>query len=298
MAHSWSRPAHHPWYLGPRCLRVLGPRPHMEVTNMTEQFTGGSAVEGTVNRIIFKLVAGKGYDCWDVSVTLRCSSLLQVDVTSEGETDEAKLDNHALFVQQSLDAGAQETVKEGVKLPQGWEPRCDVITDETHDASSVVASHLEAGKSMLLPLDLFRPLNIINDNATNSGSVSTSYEVILTYREVRVENDIGGSDRTGDQVMVIQRGNVNWVKPFTANFTIAGGQQQTFPCGVQHPSNTSNLSASASSRTEEQSDIISADGERVRMRFVLKTNGLGSNVAASVQSVVNEVCNRHVLWIL
>ena len=28
-AHAWSRPAHHPWCLGPRVLRVLGPRPQM-----------------------------------------------------------------------------------------------------------------------------------------------------------------------------------------------------------------------------------------------------------------------------
>ena len=46
-AHSWSRPTFHPWCLGPRVLRVLGPRPYMHVTNLTHEL---KAVEGTVNR--------------------------------------------------------------------------------------------------------------------------------------------------------------------------------------------------------------------------------------------------------
>ncbi|KAL7518224.1 hypothetical protein ACHAWX_003072, partial [Stephanocyclus meneghinianus] len=297
MAHSWSRPAHHPLHLGPRCLRVLGPRPHMEVTNLSDPVTGGDAIEGTVNRIIFQLRAGDAYDCWDVTLRLRCSGRCEkitpslVDVASEGEAEEAEPDNQSLFVKTSLDAGTKFSTDEGIALPQGWEPRSDVIVDESHDASTLVATQLKAGKCMLLPLDLFRPLNISSDNESDTNAISTSYEVILTFREVRVKDGDCDSAQSGNQVMVVHRGSVNWIKPFSADFTIVD-DQKSFPGGVKHTSNMTNFVPSPSSRTDEESDIISADGERVRMRFVLRTKGLGSTVAANVQSVVNEIENN------
>jgi len=73
-AHAWSRPAHHPWCLGPRIIRVLGPRPQMHVTNLTELLTGGKAVEGTVNRIMLKIKAGNEEDCHEVRVRIECKS--------------------------------------------------------------------------------------------------------------------------------------------------------------------------------------------------------------------------------
>lgn len=292
MAHSWSRPSHHPWYLGPRCLRVLSPRPHMEVTNLTDSVTDGKAIEGTVNRILFELSANENYNCRDIILRVRCTS--HVDrgnpslVDAEGEPDEPESDSRSLFVQPS-DAAVVAKTTEGINLPRGWEPRRDIITDESHDASSTVMSYLEAGKSVILPLDVFRPLSTSSDEE-DPTSVSTSYEVILTYREARVGGDSEDPDQTGNQVMVIQRGKLNWIKPFTGNFSIVEGNQQLFPCGVQHESNMSNIGVTASSRTEKQSDdIISADGEQVRMRFTLKTNGLGSSVAAKVHTIKNEV---------
>ena len=73
-SHSWSRPVHHPLILGPRILRVLGPRPQMRVTNLTGPLTDCKLVMGTVNRILFRLDAGKDEDCWDLRVKVKSTS--------------------------------------------------------------------------------------------------------------------------------------------------------------------------------------------------------------------------------
>lgn len=290
MAHAWSRPPYHPWYLGPRCLRVLSPRPHMEVVNLTESITGGEAIEGTVNRVVFKLVADKRYDCKDVTLRLRCTSEKErfnsVDTVADGETKENDVDDRTLFVQRIADASAKVSTSNGISLPTGWQPRCDVIMNESHDSSSGVTSSLDAGKSLLLPLDFFRPLNTSPGNTSDARTISTSYEVILAFREVRADAGRGDSSDLGNQVMVIHRGTLKWIKPFFGEFAVVEGHHAPFPCGLQHETNaTTSLSLS---RTE--TDIISADGNSVRMRFTLKTNGLGGNVAASIENVVNEVC--------
>jgi hypothetical protein len=252
----------------------------MEVTNFTDSTTGGASIEGTVNRIVFKLTAGAGYDCRDITMRLRCSNSREKADGVESESENVELDNRSIFVQRSLDSSA-------ICLPMGWEPRQDIITDENHEVSSKVPS-LDAGKSMMLPLDVFRPLDVLPYNVPEVISVSTSYEVILSFREVKVRTDVASDadSDTGNQVMVIQRGNIKWMKPFCGDFVVIEGNQNTFPCGMQHESNSANASTTSRSETE----ITSADGECIRMRFVLKTNGLGGNVAASVNHVMNEVC--------
>jgi hypothetical protein len=168
----------------------------------------------------------------------------------------------------------------------GWEPRQDLISDESHDVSSTVAPALEGGKCLMLALDVFRPLDVLPYNLSETSHVSTSYELILTFREVRTDVAKDADSTTGNQVTVIQRGNIKWMKPFCGDFVVIEGNQKAFPCGVQHESNSSNASTTSRNKTE----IISADGESIRMRFILKTNGLGGNVAAGVNHVINEVC--------
>lgn len=290
MSHSWSRPAHHPWHLGPRCLRVLSPRPTMEVTNLTETVTCGEAIEGTVNRIIFKLLAGEGCDCRDITIRLRCTSCNEnansalID-DGEEESKDTNSDTKFLFVRRSLDANALVTTSEGINIPVGWEPRLDVMNDESQDVSSVVVSKLGARETMLLPLDVFRPLNLSLDETADANIVSTSYEVILTYVEVRADTGNDNSTETGNQVMIVQRGTLKWIKPFTGQFSIIEDNQKRFPCGVQH-----DLNSVRTSRDNQSRINISADGERVRMRFTLTTNKLGGNVASGVESIFNEVC--------
>ena len=290
MAHAWSRPEHQLWCLGPRCLRILGPRPQLEITNLTDPHTTGIAIEGTVNRIIFKLQAGTDVDCRGVRLSIRCrnssgalSSEVVDDLASEGFSVEP--DRRPFFVKRSTNDNTSKADEE-IDLPKGWEPRNDVSTDESNVTSSVIASHLEAGKSMLLPLDLFRPLNQ-TDDSSESGSCTTSYEITISYRQVRTIKGISQSSDLGDQVGVVKSGTVSWVSPFTAEFSPINGTKKSFPCGIKHASNM--VVQSALNDPSESSVMIAADGERIRMRCHLKAKELGNKVAANIEYVVNEV---------
>uniref|UniRef100_A0A7S2LZA6 Trafficking protein particle complex subunit 11 domain-containing protein n=1 Tax=Skeletonema marinoi TaxID=267567 RepID=A0A7S2LZA6_9STRA len=291
MAHAWSRPDHQLWCLGPRCLRILGPRPQMDITNLTEPHTNGIAIEGTVNRIMFQLQAGADVDCRGVRLSIRCrnssgatSSDAADDLTSEGVTP-VEPGRSPFFVKRSdNDNSSQVDEEDNTPLPKGWEPRKDVSVDESSVTSSVIAPHLEAGKSMLLPLDLFRPLHQTGDSP-ESDSCMTSYEITISYRQVRTIKGISQSSDLGDQVVVIRSGTVTWISPFTAEFSPINGNQKNFPCGIKH---SSNMVQSASNDPSISSPLIAADGERIRMRCHLKAKELGSKVAANIEHILNE----------
>jgi len=293
MAHAWSRPDHQHWCLGPRCLRILGPRPQMDITNLTDSHTNGIAIEGTINRIIFKLQAGTDVDCRGVRLSIRCRnssgallSEVEDDVASEGVTNNVEPDRRPFFVKRSTNDNTSVADDENdTSLPKGWEPRNDVSTDESNMSSSVVAPHIEAGKSMLLPLDLFRPLNQTSDSS-ECDSCTTSYEITITYRQVRTINGVSQSSDLGDQVVVVRSGTVTWISPFTAEFSPINGTQKSFPCGIKH---ASNMVQPASNDPSNSSALIAADGERIRMRCHLKAKELGNKVAANIEYVVNEV---------
>lgn len=294
-AHSWYRPAHHPWFLGPRVLRVLGPRPHMHVTNLTEPQTHGNAVEGTVNRIVLKLNAGIDEDCSDVRVRLKCTSSKTPRITSEQPTDatptspndgsiDVEPDRMPIFVRKSKDSSTKTVSEGGVTLPTGWSPREDVGTDESHDVTTLLSSHLEAGKSLLCPLDIFRPLDkSFPTPESDAFTCSTSYEVVIMYKQVRAGKDSTNSNDSCDKVMVMQSGSIEWITPFKAGFSQSKGPKP-FPCGIQH---SSNMLLQPNPPSVMGNEIVIADGERVHMRCSLKANGLGSSVTASLLDVIN-----------
>ena len=294
-AHSWSRPTFHPWCLGPRVLRVLGPRPYMHVTNLTDELTLGKAVEGTVNRIMLRLDAGRDEDCWDVRVRLKCNSYKKKPQSSELPTaEEATTPEYAAldvepnrmptFVQKAEDATTEVVTENGVSLPAGWEVRKDVGSDESHDVTTSLSPHIEAGKSLLCPLDIFRSLD--SSVKSDTFTCSTSYDVIITYRQVRAGKGLNKSDgSSGDQVMVMQSGIIEWITPFTAEFSQTNGHQRPYPCGIQHASNQ----VTAQSLPEPSGELVVADGQQIQMKCSIKPNGLGPNVAASILNVTNEV---------
>ena len=282
MAHAWSRPDHQLWCLGPRCLRVLGPRPQMEVSNLTDPHTKGVAVDGTINRIIFKLQAGTDVDCRGVRISIRCRhSAGTLSSESSDDTTPVESGNQPVFVRRS---NSDSTV-EHAPLPKGWEPRNDVSTNEANTTASVISSHLEAGKSMLMPLDLFRPLSM-NDNPSSSDTCTTFYEITITYRQVRAVKGSIQSNDLGDQAVVVRSGTINWISPFTAEFSAINGAQKCFPNGIIH---TSNMVQPASDNPSSPPSLIAADGECIRMRCNLKAKELGGNVAANIKYITNEV---------
>ena len=98
---------------------------------------------------------------------------------------------------------------------------------------------------------------------------------------------IAGSSLKNDEVIVVvQSGTVTWISPFTAEFSPITGNQKSFPGGIRHPSN---MVQSVSSDSSISSQLIAADGERIRMRCQLKANALGNEIAANIEHVLNEV---------
>lgn len=260
-----------------------------------------------MNRIMLKLEAGSDEDCWDVRVRLKCKSskkLLAQAISEsvnhdtaeeEGSTD---VEPHRMptFVQKSADPTVKNVTENGVALPDGWDPRNDVGTDEYHDVTSTISLHLGAGKSLLFPLDVFRPLDqsSMSPESDASPTCSTTYEVIIMYRQVRAgKKGKNKSDEAGDQVMVMQSGSIEWISPFTAEFSQTNGPQRSFPCGIQHASNMTSHS-SAEPPSTGGAELIAADGERVQMRCSLGAKGLGSSIAASILRVTNEVRPFHI----
>ncbi|KAL7546228.1 hypothetical protein ACHAWF_009563 [Thalassiosira exigua] len=295
-AHAWSRPDCHPWSLGPRVLRVLGPRPRMTVTNLTEAATGGRAVEGTVNRIALRLAAGDDEECWDVRVRLRCESAIRLPTDGPTPDDEGMAaavvepGRTPTFVRRSSDPAARIVAEGGVALPPGWEPRNDAVgMNESHDASTAVCTHLGAGNSLILPLDVFRPLDPSSPSQQegDAGICSTTYEAIVTYRQVRTGKGRTKQCERGDEVTVVHCWSLTWVLPFAADFSLTNGPGKPYPGGIQHASNmvTRSLQEPLSLSGKE---LIAADGEYVLMRCSLEAMGFGSNVAASIVRVTNE----------
>lgn len=273
----------------------------MHVTNLTDAHTDCKAVEGTVNRILFMLEAGSDEDCHDIRVRLSCRSSSKPrsnestdDAMLEGALPSIKPHRMPLFVQKAIDPSVKIVMQNGVTLPGGWEPRKDVGTDESHDEATEISPLLVSGESLIFPLDIFRPLDQSSSSDNEANSCLTHYDVIIMYRQLRVGKRSNVSDKSGDQVMVLQNGYIDWISPFTAEFSQTNGPTKPYPCGIQHVSNMVTQSPPPKpSSSAIGTDSIAADGERVPMRCSLVAKGLKSKVAAIILRVTNEVRFDH-----
>jgi hypothetical protein len=268
-SHSWSRPITHPWCFGPRVLRVLGPQPRLTITNLTGPLTSYKAVKGTVNRTLLQLETGSDAGCWDVRVRLKCTT-----ITEQEEEEELANKSHtnATFVQIAT-TNSKDVTEIGVALPDGWEPRQDVGADEFHNTTTLVSPYIEADKSLIFPLDIFYPLDELD-------SVTTTFEVILTYKQSN------NTENSGDLIMVILSGLIEWVPPFTAEFG------RPIACGIQHTPNISLRSTHIEptiAPSAVDTELIFPDGECIRMKCSLEATSIGSdNVAATILCVTSK----------
>ncbi|KAL3810529.1 hypothetical protein ACHAXA_006537, partial [Cyclostephanos tholiformis] len=289
---SWFRPAHHPWCLGPRVLRLLGPRPRMTVTNITGPLTDFRAVKGTVNRILLHLKAGIDVSCWDVRVSIKCTTLKKVELATNSALKVGSINVepqlNPTFVHRASDPAVKIVTENGVALPSGWEPRKDVGSDESHSPTTSVSPHIGARKSFLFPLDIFYPLDQSLPFKCDAYTSSTSYEVTFTYRQVRSGKRTNKTNDPGDHVVVMLSGIIDWISPLTGEFFPCQGPMKLFPCGIQNSSNM-RLEASPEPTSAVGKELIAADGDSIRMRCSLEPSNIGCNVAAAILRVTNKV---------
>ena len=168
ISSAWSRPRYLPLSRGPRCLRVLAPVADLIVTNITESYTNGKALEGTVNRILLKLEAGPAENCSDMQIRVQCASLL---ITVEGKskriTAGEAADDQApsvdrknprvrtpVLVMQDENASSQ-TIEYGYDLPTGWKLVGD--GQGIQDNYTPLVATLQSGDATYAYFDLFRP---------------------------------------------------------------------------------------------------------------------------------------------
>lgn len=214
------RPRHLPLNRGPRCLRVLPPMADLIVTNLTESYTNGKVLEGTVNRILLKLKAGAEENCTDVTFRVSCSSLLiTIDgstkrIVSEDDDDSEKspaenMNNPAVrtpvLVKRDQSASAIMT-KYGYELPAGWVLAGD--GQGIRDRYSPVVSTLRSGDSTFAYFDLYRPSPKLTrmdgilqvgeqeEDLTCEGDMcQTDVDVSVCYRQERSAKQVKKSRR-------------------------------------------------------------------------------------------------------
>ena len=171
VAASWMRPIHLPMKFGPRCLRVSPPLPDMIVTNLTENYTNGKTLEGTVNRILLRLEAGQIETCKDVAIRVSCSSFLvsaagvstKISATTNDDEEKASVidptNPHArtpVLVKENKGAPARMT-NFGYEVPKGWMLACGDGQTAGEDDYVPLLSTFESDDQSYAVFDIFRP---------------------------------------------------------------------------------------------------------------------------------------------
>lgn len=245
VASAWRRPPHHPLSLGPNCLRVHGPIPAMEVTDLTSLVTGGRAMEGTVNRLLLRLRAGRDEECADVRCQVTCASGTPL---ADGSIARA-IQRSPILVEPVDDVdGGVEAGRDG-DPPAGWKAR----GDSNDDAFEEVTPSLPPGGVVYTSVDLYRPLPTsplpprkegdVVVGATGGGGLGddpcrTDFEVTVAYRQTRRRTADGPSPAGSDAVTRLYRGSVAWCAPLAAHFSAADGASRGgHPSGSRHRSN-------------------------------------------------------------
>lgn len=206
VASAWSRPAHLHLSMGPRSLRVLGPMPELVVQNMTEPLTGGSVLEGTVNRILLKLTPGQRERCHDVKYKVSCFSVLitpsgstrrlvsEEEITAENEGSvNMKVPKHRTpsLVRLSSDSQTSVSTDLGYDLPNGWE-----LAGSGQEFEGPTLKQLHGGEHKFIELSLYRPPPLVqnveatttaedDDTIADISMCKTDVYVTVTYRQER-----------------------------------------------------------------------------------------------------------------
>lgn len=171
IASSWMRPLDLPLNSGPRCLRVLPPLADMIITNITETFTNGKVLEGTVNRVLLRLKAGCQENCSDVAIRVACSSVLvsatgdSTRISSDSVDEEEAISvvdpSHPhvrtpVLVKADKDAPAQ-MIRYGYEIPKGWTLVGEDGRGAAGDDYYPVIESLRSGEQTYAVFDIFRP---------------------------------------------------------------------------------------------------------------------------------------------
>jgi hypothetical protein len=298
--------------------------PQMTVTNLTDPMIHGKALEGTVNRLVFKLQAGDGEFCYDVNYKVSSSSKLlssdgaTADLTPEKgvppSTDsEVKVETAGkrtpVLVSPDETSNAKRTTQFGYDLPLGWRL---VGTGHGSDEVTPSVSNLNPGECTYICFELYRPPrslkpaenrfdgdgDIINENE-ESKVCQTDFGIAITYRQSRpdiqkrMDPKRSGEEQEesglSDSVVCEHSGTVVWETPISAEFFVGGRSHRAFPSGSRHPSNNVSTENVSSVDTDEQSELALIHGERTSVRCVFAPNVADNGMGVEIVRIGFEV---------
>jgi hypothetical protein len=298
--------------------------PQMIVTSLTDPMINGKALEGTVNRLVFKLQAGDGEFCYDVNYKVSCSSML---LSSDGSkthlspvkgvppsTDsEVKLDSAGMrtpvLVSPDERSNSKRTTEFGYDLPLGWKL---IGTGHASDEMTPSVSSLKPGECTYICFELYRPppsLKPLENKYDGDGDISTDneeskvcqtdFDIEISYRQARpaiqkrVDPNRSGEEQEeselSDSVVCQHCGTVVWESPILAEFFVDGRSHRAFPSGSRHPSNYVSTENLSSVDTDEQFELALTHGERTSMRCVFAPNVADDGMGVEITRIGFEV---------
>lgn len=171
LSSSWQRDPGLPLDLGPRCLRVLPPVPNMTLTNISEKYTNGKVLEGTVNRIILRLEAGQEERCKDICISVSSSSKLTSNedgktriIASEKEDEDENeiIDPSDTRVRMPILVRKDEKqlgamTEAGFQIPAGWSIASGNGFGKETEEYIPVGDPLNCGDVTYAAFEVFRP---------------------------------------------------------------------------------------------------------------------------------------------
>jgi len=245
LSSAWDRPSNFSFSSGPRCLRMLSPRPDLQVTNLTYVETNGNVLEGTINRILLELKAGSTEICRDVKMSVVCdSSILQPD----GENEQKEDSSSVLVVRcpilvkplDPISEGSSQEVSES-HIPVGWGPYGGPMSQGSNETKTSVVDSLKYGSTAHCSFDLFRPLpeniySVAGSDGNRDVMCKTNFVVTLTYRQIR-PNHAAQIRSHGDLVTKHHSSSVIWSQPIQAETAVSLGPKKMYTSGNRHSSN-------------------------------------------------------------
>ena len=204
-----------PRFIGPMCLQLATPRPEIRLENVTGKQTASKAMDGTVNRIYFKIKAGEDEICKNLKLVFSSFSNTHF--------------SHAAYHREATLVLEQSGKEDG--LPVGWRRR-------TLEESTTVCTHLGPSQTHLFYFDVYRPMPSTEIGISDLAAdiCVSEYKFELSYEQSRLKQGVAGFE--GENVKFVYASKLEWSSPFTAKFSQGNGlAKKSFPCGSQHPMN-------------------------------------------------------------
>lgn len=269
---AWNRPEHHPFSLGPRCLRILSEEPLIKIKDITSPITHSRALEGVVNRIVLQIEAGER--CKDLCYSIKCEN------TIEYEADDVEEDLEPIIVVQKNDSlgQLQESLEHDCTLPEGW----DMYPYENGLGSlkefHKLVDSLNPGERTYVCVDIFKPSSTVEE----SSECQTKFELLVEYTQVR---DLASENKVQKKFT----GNVIWAAPLETSFSIV--PREGYPCGANHPSNMllGEFNNKPQNDDNSESDLFAVDGDDITVRCTIQENEDSYGLNVELLSVLFQV---------